>query len=181
MLVPERMAAFIDSFDTGNTEFLDMIEKEAKENDVPVIRKPMQRLLKFILAYHKPECVLEVGTATGFSAMLMKEYAPASCKITTIEKYDKRIKEAKNNFKRAGVENDIQLLEGDATEILKELAGPYDMIFMDAAKGQYINFYEDVFRLLKKGGLLVSDNVLQEGDIMESRFILERRNRTMVL
>jgi predicted O-methyltransferase YrrM len=122
---------------------------------------------------------LEVGTAIGFSAILMAEYGPKDCHITTIEKYEKRIPLAKANFEASGHADKITLLEGDATEILKELEGPYDMIFMDAAKGQYIHFMPDVLRLLSPGGLLVSDNVMQDGEILESRFAVTRRNRTI--
>lgn len=179
MIVDERMSAFIDSLDKGNTPFLDEIEKNAIETQVPIIRKSMQSLLKFLLAYAKPKNILEVGTAIGFSALLMSEYAPADCHITTIEKYEKRIPIARENFKKAGKEASITLLEGDATEILRELTGTYDVIFMDAAKGQYINFLPDILRLLAPGGLLISDNVLQDGDIIESRFAVTRRNRTI--
>ena len=119
--------------------------------------------------------ILEVGTAVGFSAVLMAEYAPKDCQIVTIENYEKRIPIAKDNFERAGKQEQITLLEGDATEILRQ----FDMIFMDAAKGQYINFMPQVLRLLKTGGVLVSDNVLQDGDIIESHYIVERRNRTI--
>lgn len=179
MIVDDRMSAFIDSLDRGNTSFLDEIEKYAIETQVPIIRKSMQSLLKFLLAYAKPKNILEVGTAIGFSALLMSEYAPSDCHITTIEKYEKRIPIARENFKRAGKENAITLLEGDATDILQELQGSYDIIFMDAAKGQYINFLPDILRLLAPGGLLISDNVLQDGDIIESRFAVTRRNRTI--
>ena len=123
--------------------------------------------------------ILEVGTAVGFSALVMSEYAPAGCKITTIENYDKRIPIARENFKRAGKESDITLLEGDALEVMKGLAGPYDFVFMDAAKGQYIHYLPEVTRLLSEGGVLVSDNVLQDGDVIESRYAVERRNRTI--
>ena len=109
----------------------------------------------------------------------MSEYGPEECRITTIEKYEKRIPLAKENFRRAGKQDQITLLEGDALELLKELTGPYDFIFMDAAKGQYIHFLSDALRLLSPGGLLVSDNVLQDGDIIESRFVVTRRNRTI--
>ena len=179
MIVDERMSAFIDSLDTGNTPFLNEIEREAKETNVPIIRTQMQSLMKFLLAMHKPESILEVGCAIGFSALLMSEYAPVGCKITTIEKYEKRIPIARENFKRAGREDSITLLEGDAADILKELTGTYDLIFMDAAKGQYIHFLPDILRLMPEGGLLVSDNVLQDGDIIESRFVVTRRNRTI--
>lgn len=179
MIIDERMAAFIDSLDKGNTPFLDEIEKYAIDTQVPIIRKPMQSLLKFLLVFSKPKKILEVGTAIGFSALLMNEYGPEDCHITTIEKYEKRIPMAKENFRRGGAENRITLLEGDATDILKNLDGTYDMIFMDAAKGQYIHFLPDILRLLAPGGLLVSDNVLQDGDIIESRFAVTRRNRTI--
>ncbi len=179
MIIDERMSVFIDSLDRGNTPFLDTLEKEALGEQIPIIRKSMQSLLKFLLALAKPERILEVGTAVGFSALLMSEYAPECCRITTIENYKKRIPVARENFRRAGKEDRITLLEGDAAEVLKGLSGAYDMIFMDAAKGQYIRFLPDVLRLLSPGGLLVSDNVLQDGDIIESRFAVERRNRTI--
>lgn len=179
MMIDERVGAFIDSLDRGNTPFLDEIEKNAIEMQVPVIRRSMQSLIKFLLALLKPRDILEVGTAVGFSALLMSEYGPEDCHITTIEKYEKRIPVAKENFRRSGREQQITLLAGDAAEILRELEGPYDMIFMDAAKGQYIHFLPEVMRLLAPGGLLLSDNVLQDGDIIESRFAVTRRNRTI--
>ena len=179
MIVDERMSAFIDSLDAGNTPFLNEIEREAKETNVPIIRTQMQSLIKFLLAMHQPKTILEVGCAIGFSALLMSEYAPAECKITTIEKYEKRIPIARENFKRAGKEDAITLLEGDATDILKNLQGNYDLIFMDAAKGQYIHFLPDILRLMPASGILLSDNVLQDGDIVESRFAVTRRNRTI--
>lgn len=179
MIVDERLVTFINSLDTGNTEILDQIEREALDTYVPIIRKEMQSFLKLILTIKKPEKILEVGTAVGFSAIFMAEYNPADCTITTIENYEKRIPIAKNNFVRAGKEEQITLLEGDATDILKELKEPFDFIFMDAAKGQYICFLPEILRLLKPGGILVSDNVLQDGDIIESHFIVARRNRTI--
>lgn len=179
MIEDERMAVFINSLDRGNPPFLDELERYSRENDVPVIRHQAQSLLKFLLAAKRPRQILEVGTAIGFSALFMSEYAPQDCHITTIEKYEKRIPLARENFKRAGKERAITLLEGDAAQILPELSSGYELIFMDAAKGQYIHFLPEVMRLLAPGGILVSDNVLQEGDILESRFALTRRNRTI--
>ena len=179
MIVDERMVAFINSFDKGNTPFLDELEKYAKETDVPIIRKEMQTFLRFLLSFARPMKILEVGTAIGFSALLMSEYAPKGCHITTIEKYEKRIPIARENFKKAGKSDCITLLEGDAADILAQLESTYDLIFMDAAKGQYIHFMPDIMRLLAPGGLLVSDNVLQDGDVIESRFAVTRRNRTI--
>ena len=123
--------------------------------------------------------ILEVGAAVGFSSILMSEYMPEGGHITTIENYDKRIPIARANFKRAGKEEQIDLIEGDALEVMQGLGGPYDLIFVDAAKGQYIHYLPEVMRLLGADGVLVSDNVLQEGDIIESRFAVERRNRTI--
>ncbi len=179
MITEERISTFISSFDTGNTPFLNELEEFAIKTNVPVIRPQIQNLLKLLLAVKQPERILEVGTAIGFSALLMSEYGAADCKITTIEKYEKRIPLARENFKKAGKEDQILLLEGDAAEILKELKDPFDFIFMDAAKGQYIHFLPDILRLMPKGGILVSDNVLQDGDVMESRFAVTRRDRTI--
>lgn len=179
MITEERISTFINSFDTGNTPFLNELEQAAIKTNVPVIRPQMQSLLKLLLAMKRPKRILEVGTAIGFSALFMSEYGPKDCKITTIEKYEKRIPIARENFKAAGKEEAILLLEGDAAELLKTLEGYYDFIFMDAAKGQYIHFLPDILRLMPEGGLLVSDNVLQDGDVMESRYAVTRRNRTI--
>lgn len=179
MIVDERLVTYINSLDTGNTEILDLIEKEAIDSYVPIIRKEMQTFLKMLLALKKPARILEVGTAVGFSAILMAEYDPVKAQIITIENYEKRIPIARENFQRAGKAEQITLLPGDAAEVIKTLDEPFDFIFMDAAKGQYINFMPDILRLLAKDGVLVSDNVLQDGDIIESRFVVTRRNRTI--
>ena len=179
MIVDERMRTYINSLNTGNTDFLEELEQTALETGVPVIRREMQSFIKTLLAMKKPKRILEVGTAVGFSTLLMCEYGPSDLKITTIENYEKRIPIAKENFKKAEREEQITLLEGDAGEILKTLSGTYDFIFMDAAKGQYINWLPDILRLMEKGSVLVSDKVLQEGDIIESRYLVERRNRTI--
>lgn len=179
MIVDERIITFINSLETENNEILEAIEREALDTRVPIIRKEMQSFLKVLLSIQKPMCILEVGTAVGFSALLMSEYAPEECRITTIENYGKRIPIVRENFRRAGKETQITLLEGDAMEVLPTLEEPYDFIFMDAAKGQYIHYMPEVLRLLKPGGMLVSDNVMQDGTIIESRFAVERRDRTI--
>lgn len=179
MIVDERIVTFINSLETENSEILEAVEQEALSTYVPIIRKEMQSFLKVLLMIQKPMCILEVGTAVGFSALLMSEAAPEGCRITTIENYEKRIPIARENFRRAGKEEQITLIEGDAMDVLKTLEGSFDFIFMDAAKGQYINWLLDVMRLMKNGGVLISDNVLQEGDIIESHYLVERRNRTI--
>ena len=185
----ERTEIFIESLNEGNTEFLDNLEAEANRDNVPIIRKSMQRFLKLMLELKKPKNILEVGTAVGFSAILMAQYSQSDCHITTIEKYEKRIPVAKENFLKSGFNDKITLIEGDAKDILNELlenengddkfAGRYDMIFMDAAKGQYINFLPNAVKLLKKGGVLITDNVLQDDTVIQSKFTVVRRDRTI--
>lgn len=179
MIVDERMLDYILSLDKDESPLVRTIEQEAVRDYVPIIRKESRNLLRVLLKIKKPGAVLEVGTAIGFSAVLMGECLPKDSHITTIEKYEKRISIARENFRRAGMEEKITLLEGDAAEVMKEMEGPYDFIFMDAAKGQYIHFLPEVLRLLADGGILVSDNVLQDGDVVESRYAVVRRNRTI--
>lgn len=179
MIVEERLVTYINSLDSENSMLLNRIERDALETYVPIIRKETQQFLKLLLMMKQPKRILEVGTAVGFSALLMAEYNPVPCQIVTIENYAKRIPIAKANFKEAGREEQITLLEGDALKILPTLQGTFDFIFMDAAKGQYIHFLPDLLRLLPSGGTLVSDNVLQDGDVIESRFAVTRRNRTI--
>lgn len=178
MIKDERLVTYINSLDSGNTKLLEEIEREAKDACVPIIRKEMQQFLKWLLTLKKPKRILEIGTAVGFSALFMAEYTPVPCEIDTIENYKKRIPIALENFKRAG-RDEITLIEGDAKNILPTLKTNYDLIFMDGAKGQYISFLPEAVRLLNPGGVLISDNVLQEGDIIESRFAVTRRNRTI--
>lgn len=176
----ERVLDFIRSFSVDRgSDSLKAIEAEAVRDRVPVIRRETRELLKILLQMKKPEKILEVGAAIGFSSVFMGENTSPVTKITTIENYPPRIERAKANIAMAGMEERITLLEGDAARWLKELDGSYDFIFMDAAKGQYIHFLPDVLRLLPQGGVLVSDNVLQDGDIFESRYGIRRRNHTI--
>ena len=177
MITDERFIAYINSLDAGNPAYLDELEAYAIETQVPIIRKEMQSFMKTMLVMNKPKQILEVGTAIGFSALLMSEFTDGH--ITTIENYDKRIPIARDNFKKYHKEHQITLLEGDAMEVLKTLAGPYDFIFMDAAKGQYIHYLPEIMRLLAPGGVLISDNVMQDGDIIESKYAVTRRDRTI--
>ena len=176
----ERVLDFIRSFSVDRgSDSLKAIEAEAVRDRVPVIRRETRELLKILLQMKKPEKILEVGAAIGFSSVFMGENTSPATKITTIENYPPRIERAKANIAMGGREERITLLEGDAARWLKELDGSYDFIFMDAAKGQYIHFLPDVLRLLPQGGVLVSDNVLQDGDIFESRYGIRRRNHTI--
>lgn len=177
MITDERFVAYINSLDAGNPAYLDELEAYAIKTQVPIIRKEMQSFMKTMLVMNKPKQILEVGTAIGFSALLMSEFTDGH--ITTIENYDKRIPIARDNFKKYHKEDQITLLEGDAMEVLKILDGPYDFIFMDAAKGQYIHYLPEIMRLLAPGGVLISDNVMQDGDIIESKYAVTRRDRTI--
>lgn len=177
MITDQRVTAYINSLDRGNHGWLNRLEREAVQNHVPVIRKETQNLLKFLLQLARPGGILEIGTAVGFSALLMNEYG--GCPVTTVELNKRRILTAAKNIARAGKSKEIRLVHGDAEEILPTLQEEYGFIFLDAAKGQYLNFLPEILRLLEPGGVLVSDNVLQGGDIVESRFAVTRRNRTI--
>ncbi|CRZ33822.1 putative O-methyltransferase YrrM [Herbinix hemicellulosilytica] len=184
MITPERIAAYIKSLDKELPPELYNLEKEALENMVPIIRKEIQGVIRFLLTIKQPKRILEVGTAIGFSALFMSEYSPHDCKITTIEKVPMRLVEARKNLKSEAFphRNKIKLLEGEAMEILNNLANAnetYDFIFLDAAKAQYLNFLPLLMKLLEKGGLLLSDNVLQDGTVINSRYSITRRDRTI--
>lgn len=175
----ERISDFIVSLDRGHGRLCDQIAQKARAEGVPIIRPETASFLQTMTAAMAPKNILEVGTAVGYSALLMAQAMPEDCHITTIEKYEKRIPQARENFRLAGMEEKITLLEGDAGQILAELSGTFQLIFMDAAKGQYIHWLPDVLRLLSPGGMLISDNVLQDNTILESRFAIERRDRTI--
>ena len=179
MIVDERITSFINSMNKDDEGIVALIEKEALADDVPIIRKETKEWIKTMLYIKKPMRVLEVGTAVGFSAIYMNQFLPRGAHITTIEKWEPRIQQAKINFERANVTDRITLLEGDAADVLKTLEGEFDFIFMDAAKGQYIHFLPDVIRLLAKDGILISDNVLQDGEVLDSKYVVDRRNRTI--
>ena len=180
MIVEERIVSYINSLEKENSPVLEEIEKEARKDGVPIIRKEMESFLRVMLSIKKPMRILELGTAVGYSAILMSEYIDEKGQIITIENYDKRIPIARENIKKAGRENVIKLLEGDAMEIMPTLeSNRFDFVFMDAAKAQYIHFLPEVLRLMKKDGVLITDNVLQEGDLIQSKYVVRRRDRTI--
>lgn len=179
MNVDERMLTYIRSLDRGENEQIRAMEQEALADNIPIIRKETAALLRVLLRMKKPQRLLEIGAAVGFSSILMSEYISESSHITTIENFQPRILKARENIKKMNRENRITLLEGDAMEHLKKLQPSYDFIFVDAAKAQYIHYFPEVMRLLEVDGILVSDNVLQDGDIVQSRYAVTRRNRTI--
>lgn len=182
MITDERTATYIDTLAGPNTPFLEELEKKAVDDGIPVIRRSTQSLLKYVLASHKPERILEIGAAVGFSAIFMATYAPGNVHIDTIENYEKRLVCARKNIKEAHMEDVINLIEGDAQTVIEDMASGddhYDMIFVDAAKAQYLSYLPVCKKLLTSGGILVSDNVLFDGDIVLSRFAVRRRDRTI--
>ena len=179
MIVDERFTTYLNSLYPELSKELSLIQKEALDTYVPIIRPETQNLLQLLIAMNKPVKLLEVGAAVGFSGNLMLEAAKDEASLVTIENYAPRIPIARANFARCNNTGRVTLLEGDALKILPTLEGPFDFIFMDAAKGQYINFWPEISRLIKKGGVVVTDNVLQDGDIIESRYAITRRNRTI--
>lgn len=187
MVIDERITAYLHSLENDDPVFLEEMREYARINDVPIIRREMESFIRVILSMISPETILEIGTGIAYSAIYMAHYCEAH--ITTIENYSKRIDVAKNNIERYArymhekeerhLKERIKLVEGDASDVIKTLDYEYDFIFLDAAKAQYIEMLPDILKLLKKGGVLLSDNVLQDGAIIDSRFVTERRQRTI--
>ncbi len=155
------------------------IQEEALLMEVPIIPHETARFLSTLLTIKRPKEVLEIGTAVAFSAGLMCRYLQPDGHVTTIDRYELMLKDARKNIKRLGLEDRIKIIQDDAANVLPKLEGPYDFIFLDAAKGQYIQFLPHILRLMPIGGVFVADDVLQGGTIAKSRFSLERRQRTI--
>ena len=184
MITEERITAYINSLDKELSPQLYELEKEAAKTKVPIIRKETQGVIRFLLSLQKPRRILEVGTAIGFSALFMSEYSPKDCRITTIEKVPMRLVDARRNLIDVRFPNrdKVTMKEGEALDILKELVEAkeeYDFIFLDAAKAQYMNFLPELMKLITEGGLLITDNVLQDGTVINSRYSITRRDRTI--
>ncbi len=181
MITNDRVVSYIHSLEKSNGEFLDHLEEYAHETDVPIIRKEMESFLKVMIDIKKPKKILEIGAAIGYSSILMAGYAGEDCHITTIENYEKRIPIAKENIKQACLSDRITLLEGDAIFMLDSLIEQkerFDFVFIDAAKSWYMEYLNRVLQMTDAGAVIISDNVLQEGELVESRFAIDRRNRT---
>ncbi len=181
MITNGRVVSYIHSLEKSNGEFLEQLEEYAHQTDVPIIRKEMESFLRVLIDMKKPKKILEIGAAIGYSSILMAGYAGEDCHITTIENYDKRIPIAKENIKKACLSDRITLLEGDAIFMLDALIDKketFDFVFIDAAKSWYMEYLNRVLKMTNAGAVIVSDNVLQEGELVESRFAIDRRNRT---
>ena len=153
--------------DKNMNEFeLEKIKEKALENHIPIIMDDTLEVIEKILIEKKPIRILEIGTAVGYSAMCFSKYLAEDGLIDTIERDEKRIEEAKQNFKKVEVENKINLYEGDAVEILPTLNEKYDVVFIDAAKGKYPFFLKEALRMLKQDGIIFADNILYKGYVM---------------
>lgn len=149
-----------------NKKEVSIIKKKALEDKVPIIMDDTLEVVAKILTEIKPNKILEIGTAVGYSAICFSEYLQENGKIDTIERDTERVKEARENIKRAGVEDKINIYEGDAVEILPALNDEYDVVFIDAAKGKYPFFLNQALRMIKQGGVIIADNVLYKGYVM---------------
>ena len=155
------------------------LEKFAIENRVPIIQKETAKFLEFMISMKKPNNILELGTAIGYSSILMSKTLNNKCKITTIERDEKMINLAKENIKSFGLEDNIEIKEGECLEILEKLDNKYDLIFMDAGKGHYNHFLPHCLRLLSDKGVIIADNVLFRG-MVASDDLVKRRKITIV-
>lgn len=199
MILEKRIRDYINALEADLPPILEELEQEALFAAVPIIRKETQTLLRFLLHLQRPKAILELGTAVGFSALFMNEYMEEKSKLVTVEKVEQRICAAKENFKKAKKRNSICLLKGDVSLVLQELNGMqtggileffypgeefflpscYDFIFLDAAKAQYLSYLPQIEKLLTADGMLVTDNVLQDGLVVQSRYAVTRRDRTV--
>ncbi|MDV4152327.1 O-methyltransferase [Clostridium sp. AL.422] len=175
----DYMEEYIRSLIPDGSEKLKELENFAKENKVPIAQKETAKFLEFIVSMKKPLKILELGTAIGYSAILMHEASGNKAIITTIERDENMIKYARENFKKYMLEDKIEIKEGDCLEVLEALYGKYDLIFMDAGKGHYNHFLPNCLRLLSEDGIIVADNVLFRG-MVASDDLVKRRKITIV-
>lgn len=175
----EYIKNYLEAIEKVDDNLIEELKKEAIANNVPIIKTEAKQLLEVLLSIHKPNNILEIGTAIGYSSIIMSKYVGESGRIITIERNKDMYNTAINNIQRANKSNIIKVVNKDAKEALEELNEEFDFIFMDAAKGQYLTFLPHCLRLLKKGGILLSDNVLQGGFVAKSRFSIPRRQRTI--
>ena len=178
-LFNDRIDNFIKSLSQKDNDFFELKQK-AIEEEVPIIKDDVKDVLIMLLKIKNPKSILEIGTAIGYSALIMKKYT-SDCSIVTIEDYEKRQTEAEENLKKYDKDKTITLIKDDATNYLKNTTDKeiYDFIFLDAAKAQYINWYDDIKRILKKDGILLSDNILKDGEIIEPKLLIKKRDRTI--
>ncbi|GAE87482.1 O-methyltransferase [Acetivibrio straminisolvens] len=179
MISYEYINDYIRNTIKKNDGLLAELEVFAKENHVPIVHPEVASLLKVIGLTLKPSRILEVGTAIGYSAILFSTVLSPGGRIDTIDRYELMLERARENIEKAGLKEVINIIEGDALDVLKCLEHKYDMIFLDAAKGQYPEFLPECLRLLRSGGLLISDNILYKGMVATDELVV-RRKKTIV-
>ncbi len=175
----DYMEQYLRELIPNNTGILKELENFALEHKVPIVQKETAKFLELMITMNRPKKILELGTAIGYSAILMNQVLGGVSEITTIERDEKMIELAKANIEKYGLQDKITVLQGDCLEVLENLEGQYDMIFMDAGKGHYNHFLPHCLRLLKKEGALIADNVLFRG-MVASKELVKRRKITIV-
>lgn len=160
-------------------ELLERLEREAHENHVPIVTPEVAQFLSFFVALKKPKNLLEIGTAIGYSGITMLKASSQTEKLTTIEIRENTATKAMENFKRAGLEDKVEIIVGDGREVLESLEGSFDFVFIDAAKGHYHEYFEEAMRLLAPHGVIICDNVLYKGMVAKKELV-ERRKKTIV-
>ncbi len=177
-IVNEQLQDYLRQLSKSDDETILELEEFAKNNHIPIVEAEVRQLLKMILLMEQPKTILEIGTAIGYSSIIMKKTCPGA-KITTVENYEKNANFARKNFKKYGYD-DIELIFGDGYEVMKNMNTKFDLIFIDAAKGQYIKYFEEAVRLSNKNSVIVCDNVLFRGMVCEKEFY-EHRHRKITI
>lgn len=173
-ITEDYITKYIQSLSETRDPLLREMEDYAVENHVPIIEKEVARFLETIIKMHKPKRILEIGTAIGYSALVMKKANP-DCKIITIEIKEEMFYKAIENFEKAGVRKDIHSICGDALATLEYLEGSFDLVFLDAAKGQYKEYFDKSLKMLNSGGVILSDNILFRGMVASDEFVKHRK------
>ncbi|KXB44354.1 hypothetical protein HMPREF3188_01249 [Tissierellia bacterium KA00581] len=174
-IVASFVSDYIRNLEKSTDSLLIEMEDYALKNKVPIIEVEVARFLEILVKLKKPKRILEIGTAIGYSSIIMHRAYPKS-KITTIEIDEKNFLKAKEFIKKSNYTKNIDVIFADANDALEFIKADYDMIFMDAAKGQYINFFEKSVERLTKGGILVSDNILFRGLVAKEKNNVRRKN-----
>lgn len=178
----ERLAVFLESLMPDPDPLTEEMERRAEEEHIPIIRPASASFLAAMTAALRPARVLEIGTAIGYSALCMAAQLPEDGRITTVETAEDRAEDARGYIRRAGQEERITVICGDGAGVLKNFIRDgkiFDLVFLDAAKGQYPKMLPDILSVLRPGGVLITDNIFQEGTLLESRFAVPRRDRTI--
>lgn len=177
-VVKEEIVSFMRERQAPVTDALKELEEFARRENIPIIPHETVAFFRLFLQTMQPKSILEIGTAIGFSALLMAEQVP-DAKIMTIDRNEEMIGFAKENFARFDQRNQITLLEGDAVDLLEHIEQRFDLIFMDSAKSKYIVFLPEVLKRLEVGGVVILDDIFQGGDVARDIMEVRRGQRTI--